>query len=464
MKRRPAGWVLFLAGLLFLVVGCADNTSPGDPTPFPTVTTAPTRTPSPTPAPTGTPAGITKHTILPGNFSLLLPGDWDVVPAGLTPLGYYFQLGPRPVGPGPFSSSIFVANAADLSTIAAAEQLLCGDGCADDLEFEDTFVGGEPAVSTVLQSGDMPALTWIFVERDDQLLILSIHDPVTLENRPDLLDTIEFIAATPSAEATSPPTVTPTSTPVPTLDPIISWQRASPPDTGLSFEVPADWIENQENYIWSPIVAPGLAVEFNWQADSGPSLAADDFFPAGAEELSSAPFILPWSTNAISYTVALDTGLASYVVVPAGDRTFAFGITAPNAQSLAAFQPVLTHLLESVRLDFIIEPVIVEPADATIGFFQALINDEPDESLLAFLTPRLRAEIPAGESPFTLLQLEDRLIEYNLDWEFITSNSVLVTMLITLQNGMEVNRTMTVVNLGDVGWRIDEVNNPSPEE
>ncbi len=458
--------MICLAVVCLFIAGCADTGRSGSPTPFPTVTTAPTRTPSPTPAPTGTPAGITRYTIRQGNFSLRLPGDWKVVPAGLTSLGIYYQLGPAPVGPGPFSSSIFVADATELSVTKAAEQLLCGGGCADDLEFEDTTVAGEPAVSTVLQAGEMPPLTWTFVEREGQVIIFSIHDPVTLVDRPDLLDTIVFMTVTPSPapSATPTPRMTPTTTPVPTIAPVLTWRRISPPDAGLSFEVPADWVENQDDFIWSPVADLGLAVAFSWQVGAEQPFSPEDFFPTGAEELNSAPAELPWSTGAVSYTLALDTELATYVVVPAGEHSFAFAVIAPDSQSLADIQPVLTHILESVRLDFIIEPVITEPVDAALGFFQGLIEGEPDERLLAFLTPRLRDEIPAGDSPITLLQLEDRLIEYNLDWEYITSNSVLVTVTITLQNGMETERTMTVINLGDIGWRIDAVTVADQEE
>jgi hypothetical protein len=177
---------------------------------------------------------------------------------------------------------------------------------------------------------------------------------------------------------------------------------------------------------------------------------------------SSTPESLAWAPEATRYTLQLESGPASYVVVPAGDKVYAFWASAPDTEQLAALQSVLQHMVESVRLDFIIEIIIAEPDEAANGFFEAIITDPAGDSALLYLSPRLRDEIPAGDVPLDLLQLPDRLVQYNLDWAF-QGTAILVTATITLQDNSTVTRELSLVNLGEIGWRIDAITTGAEE-
>lgn len=450
---------ILLLLMLSLILAACRNGLGGQPTPFPTATRPPTRTPTPIPSATATPAGVARHEFLAGGFSLLLPEDWIVVEQGLTPLGQHYLLGREPLGPGPESSAVFVASAAQWTAAQAAAMLLCGnDSCAGDVAFEETGVAGERTQRAVLQGESGPPLTWYFMERDGRLIYLSLHDPLTLGDRFDLLQTLTFDVPTPTppvtATHTPAPTGTATPTAQPTLEPVRAWRRIVPAEAQISFEVPAGWA--QENLSWHPTEGSPLVLGFAWQPVTDTAWAAEDFFPAGAQVESTASESLTWAPEATRYTVQLESGPASYVVVPAGEQIYAFFASAPDAEQLTVLQSLLQHMLESVRLDFIIETVIAEPSDTVNGFFTAIINDPLGDSALLYLSPRLREEVPDRGAPLDLLQLPDRLIQYNLDWQF-QGTMILVTADITLQDGSTVSRELTLVNLGDIGWRIDAI-------
>lgn len=450
---------ILLLLMLSLILAACRNGLGGQPTPFPTATRPPTRTPTPIPSATATPAGIARHEFLAGGFSLLLPEDWIVVEQGLTPLGQHYLLGQEPLGPGPESSAVFVASAAQWTAAQAAAMLLCGnDSCAGDVAFEETGVAGGRTQRAVLQGESGPPLTWYFLERDGRLIYLSLHDPVTLDDRFDLLQTLAFDVTTPTPPATATPTPAPTGTATPTaqptLEPVRAWRRIVPAEALISFEVPAGW--SQENLNWHPVEGSPLEIGFAWQLVADDVWAAEGFFPAGAQVESSTPESLSWAPEATRYSLHLESELADYVVVPAGDRFYAFFAAAPDAEQLVGLQSILQHMLESARLDFVIEITIDDPSDATTGFFEAIIRDPLGGSALVYLSPRLRDEIPAGGAPLNLLQLPDRLVQYNLDWQF-QGTVIVVTADITLQNGSTVSRQLTLVNLGDIGWRIDAI-------
>jgi hypothetical protein len=115
-----------------------------------------------------------------GNFSLLLPEDWEVLGPTPTELGSQYMLGPAPLAAqtGPQVSSLQIARATDLS-MAQALALLCG-GCTPLPQLQDAVLNGLDAKLAHVDGEGSPALEWIFVRQEDKLIYFSIHDPDTL--------------------------------------------------------------------------------------------------------------------------------------------------------------------------------------------------------------------------------------------------------------------------------------------
>ena len=159
-------------------------------------------------------------------FSIPLPAAWVIEGPLLTPLGTMYLAGQEPIEPGnPAVSTFMVAPAQEWTAHRAAEQLLCGGGCLDEVRFTLTTVNDMPARQLVIQTPGVPPLTWYFVERDRVLLYFSLHDPITFATLDPLVQALLFEPATavastdptPAPASTSTPTASPT--PTPTLEP-----------------------------------------------------------------------------------------------------------------------------------------------------------------------------------------------------------------------------------------------------
>lgn len=456
--------LLFICVAGMLLAACRDAEVANGPTPFPTSTVTPSPSPEPTPTASSTPAGEEPHSFAAGGFTLLLPAGWSVVEQGLTELGYHYLLGPEPVDPGPSSSAIFVADRTAHTATSIAEALLCGDGCAGEIEMEDTTIAGAPALKTTLEHEGV-SLDWYFMEHADRLLVFSLHDPITLVDRADLLESITF-AARPDADEAEPEvaTATPTPAPTPTLEPVRSWRRIVPETIDLSLEAPAAWLQDDDSLTWRPEAGSDLLLGFEVVDLGSESFDAAALVPADATIGAAGAPQLEWAVEAISYTLSLPDAAAIWVLVPVNQQALIFRAEAPEGAELAPLMPMLDHMLASVRLGFVLEEFIPEPNEAAIGLFQALISDPNGEDALTFLSPALRSQLSAGESPATLLQLSSAIMEYNLDWMYITDDTVLVTVDIALADGTEVIRELLAVNLDELGWRIDAVTIPGPVE
>ena len=229
------------------------------------------------------------------------------------------------------------------------------------------------------------------------------------------------------------------------------------PRIGISFEVPAGWTQPDDTLTWSPSRSAPFSLHFAWTPITEASGQPADLLPAGTDLAAGEPLTLAWAPAASRYPLDQPDQAAIYVLIPAGDRAYAFHILAPSPATLPQIEPVLAHALDSVQIDFVIETYLPEPTDAAVGFFQAVIADPAGKSALPFLSPTLRSTIPAGEPPITLLNLSDRLVEFNLDWAFSASRSVTVSALLQTADGRTTERILTLVLLDDLGWRIDAI-------
>lgn len=216
-KQHITAW---LVGWLFLlsIVGCGKTF-------VPTPTVPPPHTPVPdTPTPSPTPETLVEVDIAAANLILSLPDTWVVGEGQLTPLGLVINLGPEPLGPGPFSSTIVVANPHEYDAATLAAALSCNTPC--DIPLETFTLAGQPAQWAILGTDTATPLEWYFLEHGGQLIAFTLHDAVTLVTRQDIVDSLTLVdvvvvVPTPTRTPTPlPPTETPTPLPpTPTFGP-----------------------------------------------------------------------------------------------------------------------------------------------------------------------------------------------------------------------------------------------------
>jgi hypothetical protein len=138
-----------------------------------------------------------------GDFSLLLPPNWEVMGPAESELGTQYLLGPAPLSDrqAPANGSLFIADAGMLSAQEAA-QLLCG-GCVPPPELEEAVLNGQGARRAIITGPGLAELEWFFIEGNGKTIFFSIHDPDTLETLDGVVQTFNF-GRTPTGPAVIP--------------------------------------------------------------------------------------------------------------------------------------------------------------------------------------------------------------------------------------------------------------------
>ena len=457
MKGEAMGkrlWLLAtLLALSLWVVACGQAT----PTPFPTVTreTAEATT-APRPTETREPDWQTFHSPQ-GQFSIELPGDWRIEERGQTALGLQYALGPEPLGPGPATSMLFVADADEVTAQDAAEGLACAEECDEEIVLEETTVGDAPAQRAVL--GTDPPLEWYFVSDGEHLVHFSIHDPHTFVTREDIVTTFAFDE--PAADAaTTTPTATaiaePTAVPQVTVEAVRQWQEVVVEEAGITFETPADWSGEQE-YVWAPGDVSLLSLRFRWQ-QVGPQAAPEDVLDDPLDIEASEPLAVGWGSG-ISATVRAETSRQRHQIVQVGVRTYDFYLEGPTWETVDAAQVILDHVVDSVTIQ---ERLLYleDPVDAAIDFFRAVLRDPSGEEALPYLTADLQEDLAGDGDPLRLLGLTQRFHTFNLEWQSGSENQVILEGVLTLVDDSTVTREVYLVFDEAIGWRIDAVEPP----
>lgn len=446
-RRLPA---LFLSLLILLQAACSEPA----PTPFPTAE----RRQGSGGAATASPQPAQQYTDESGAFSLELPPDWQVVEQGLTRLGRYYQIGPEPVGPGPASSALFVADAERLTAEEAAAELHCA-GCDETPELEEITIGDIAARRALL--GDEPSLEWFFVEHEGWLIVLTLHDPETFETRADLLGTLrlaETVGPTETAPATAtadapPPTPTPppTATPQATaLEPVSAWQSVSDQSAAVTFEVPEGWEQLAET-LWAPARESPFNLGFAW----GDFVAEPEALLPPGEVTAREPLSLTWGSG-VSLTLQSDFGLERHAVLQVGLRSYDFYSRSSTEELPGELHAILSHVLDSVVLaDQLL--YLDDPAQAGVDWFAAVLRDPSGREARPYMSARLKEQLPPGQSPLVLLGLEQRPAIYLI--ETATSGTTTTELLatLTLADESETTRLMRMVFDERIGWRLDEI-------
>lgn len=452
-----------LLALWLLLVACG----PATPTPFPTATAEVAVSPSPTA--TATPIPLTTYRNEAGAFAVNLPADWEVRPQGTTPLGAYYQLGPAPVGPGPASSALFVAPAAELTAPAAAETLLCGGGCAEAIALEETTIGGQPAWKTVLAAGEA-ALEWFFVEHQGRLIFFTLHDPQTLVTRADLLDSLSFFTAEPAAAATQAPAASTTAAeaaapagPTPTASWQV-WQSAELGAAGVTLEVPGSWTRQVDGAAgeWTPVNGSSVRLGLAWRP-LAPDEPLQSLLAPAAEIVASEPLTRSWApagsdifSRGISVTLKAGQSWQRHALLQVGLGSYDLYVAGPAPGSLSALQPVLQQALATLAVTEVRRP-FADPTTAAVAWFQALTQDPGGTAARAYMSARLRDELPPERSPLSLLELDERLVLYNLVPLSTGQQEAIVDASLTLLDERVVRRQLRLTRDPQAGWQVDGV-------
>lgn len=206
MKSTPFlprfGWFIFILIGIMSLVSCGETFLP-----TPTAAVLPTPVTS-TPAPTPTAETMVAIEIAAADLVLSLPDTWIIGEGLVTPLGLVFYLGPEPLGPGPSSSTLIVADGTQYDVASLAAAILCGNNCA--LALEPTELAGQSGQKIIFTAPNTPTLEWFFLEHDDQILAFTLHDPITLITQPQIIASLEMVE-----RVVIVPTTTPTETPLP---------------------------------------------------------------------------------------------------------------------------------------------------------------------------------------------------------------------------------------------------------
>lgn len=199
MNTRSKPWKTlvgtgFMIGLTLALAACAGISTP---TPQSTVP-QPTPTLAQVAAPDVTPTTAAGASVLglrqvyedeAAGFSLRLPEDWTVDEGQAAPYGTLYQLGATPLNEaGPNNSSIIVADNTQITPSQLAEQILCGGGCPAPTLTDVTLRNNIPAQFAQIGGEGAPLQPWYFIEQNDILIALSIHNP----DRPE--EALEAIA------------------------------------------------------------------------------------------------------------------------------------------------------------------------------------------------------------------------------------------------------------------------------
>ncbi|MFW6184192.1 MAG: hypothetical protein ACOC8X_10390 [Chloroflexota bacterium] len=450
-KRFPMVGILLVLSLGLVACGRAT------PTPFAT-TTGETAEATTAPQPTDTPEPSWQTFQSPqGLFSIDLPADWHVEERGQTALGVQYALGPEPLGPGPATSMLFVADAGERTAQEAAESLACANGCDEEIALEETTVGAASALRAVL--GTAPPLEWYFLSHGDYLVYFSIHDPDTFATREDIIATFAFdeeIVEASTATPTTTATAEPTAPPQVTVEPVRQWQEVVVEEAGITFETPADWSAEQENR-WEPGTDSPISLHFQWQ-QVAPQAAPEDVLDDQLEIEASDPLTLSWGSG-ISVTARADDSVQRHQVVQVGLRVYDFYVEGPLQETVDAAQPTLDHVVDSVTIqDRLL--YLEDPVEAAIDFFRAILRDPTGEEALPYLTAELQEDLASDGDPLRLLGLTQRFHTFNLEWQSESEEQVILDGTLTLVDDSTVAREVHLLFDDAIGWRIAAIESP----
>jgi predicted small lipoprotein YifL len=448
---RRLSWLLLL--LLAALAACGEAA----PTPFPTAAGVRRVVASPTPR------VAQRYTNEVAGFSFELPDGWLVEEQGVTRLGRYYLMGPEPLGPGPGTSALFVAGAAELAPAEAAALLACEE-CETEPELEPATVGGLEAQRAML--GEPVAVEWYFIPHGEWLIFFTLHDPATLATREELLNSFrlegdepEEVAAT-QPTATPPPTPAPlpTSPPPPATPPVVTdWQEMTVTDAAITFAMPEGWETAGDNE-WAPDSLSPLRLGFRWQDMAA---SAEEALPDG-EIRASQPLTVTWGEG-ISVTLQTADAWERHAVLQVGLRSYDFYARGTAEASVEAMQPLLEHVVESAELlDQLL--YVEEPVAGAVAWFAAALADAGGQGALPYMSAALKAQLEPGQSPLALLGLPQRPSVYQIEVLGEPGRFVDLQANLTLAGGDEAVRILRMAFDQQIGWRLDEIIVPEGTE
>ncbi len=139
---------------------------------------------------------------------------------------------------------------------------------------------------------------------------------------------------------------------------VTNWQRVQIPDLNVSFDVPSGWHQVGNEWSWSPSTSGQPLIGFNW-ANTDANFLPTSFLPANVQIVRTDSVDLGWA-KATRYTVnvidpnnesAPPSSVQVHTIAQTPDnRAYDLFISGHNADEVASLQPVVEHMLTSVRI------------------------------------------------------------------------------------------------------------------
>lgn len=265
-----------------------------------------------------------------------------------------------------------------------------------------------------------------------------------------------------SSDATPAPTQTPNATPTPEPPPpssptqeaiSVGWQRIQIEYPAISFEVPADWEQLEDEYAWSAD-AGRTEIGVRWDITDANWHSSNLLIPP-FQLVESKAVNLGWSQGH-SYLIQVligeePAGVQRHIIVQTqNDLAYDFYASAQNLRDLAPLEETLDQMLNSITLQ--VEPG--DPTEVSVQFLGSLLRGE---SGAQYLSEKLQAELESGRTALSLLEVSDIFGSYYVFWLSVTEEGhMAVQAELNYADDLVIKRVFTLINQ-DGEWRIDAI-------
>jgi hypothetical protein len=243
-----------------------------------------------------------------------------------------------------------------------------------------------------------------------------------------------------------------------------TWQNTVVEEASVSFERPAGWVSQHAGPVreWAPVEESEIRLGFAWRP-----LAPDQdlrlLLPPEGEIVADSPLTLTWEgelsegfSRAEKVTVQKGSGWEEHALLQLGLRAYDLYLKGPAPGSLATLEPVLARALDTIEIGDA-RLSLEDPLEAAIIWFQTALDRRDTSAPLTYMTPALRAQVPEGTSPLSLLALDQDLAVYDLSWLSGNPEEAVVEAAITLADESVVRRQLVLMRDPIAGWQVNTI-------
>ncbi|KAA3661005.1 MAG: hypothetical protein DWQ04_17740 [Chloroflexi bacterium] len=219
-----------------------------------------------------------------------------------------------------------------------------------------------------------------------------------------------------------------------TLADVKTWERINISPINMTLDVPSEWIQAGQDWVWSPddLGLPGVGVRW---ADLGDIENDDVLLPLNRQAISQQPISLGWSQGT-QYTFQQigDNGAAinaeTHILVRSDRRVYDFYAVADTVKALDAMRPVLQRMVAAVVIHDP-EATAYNSIEVTTSFLATLIRDRSGASSLPYLSEEMLEGGADYQALLHLLAVSDVYRSFDATWLENTADGqakVLVTL------------------------------------